>query len=218
MTFLVNEQNVSVMYIDINAISLCFDLNISQQDECFCSKLGLEVEHAKSNLKTSISQIWVICHLLPFVRVGQYYMATISQYMTYTGRKNKQNKNIILYHVLVLLCFCFFHFQFSTLKNLPQNLLKSRAMYTLIIVRVCGYHTHKRKDIITCVNPIELQNWTEHKLPIPQNPITRWVLVRWNCIITRILETWKLPCYIRFLVIIIRGEKTTKKYKELGPA
>ena len=24
-----------------------------------------------SNLKTSLSQIWVICHLLPFVRVGQ---------------------------------------------------------------------------------------------------------------------------------------------------
>ena len=38
MKFLVNEQNV--MYIDIN-----------QQDECFCLKLGLEVEHAKSNVK-----------------------------------------------------------------------------------------------------------------------------------------------------------------------
>ena len=43
------------------------------EDECFCSKFGLEValEHAKSNLKTPISQIWVICNLLPFVRVGQ---------------------------------------------------------------------------------------------------------------------------------------------------
>ena len=51
MTFLVNEQNVSVMYIDINAISLCLDLNIFQQDECFSSKLGMEVEYAKSNLK-----------------------------------------------------------------------------------------------------------------------------------------------------------------------
>ena len=47
-------------------------LNILYKDECFCSKLGREVEHAKSNLKTSLSQIWVICHLLPFVRVGQY--------------------------------------------------------------------------------------------------------------------------------------------------
>ena len=70
MTFLVNEQNVSVMYIDINAISLCLELIIFQQDGCFCSKLGLEAEYAKSNLKTSLSQIWVICHLLPFVRVG----------------------------------------------------------------------------------------------------------------------------------------------------
>ena len=69
--FLVNEQNVSVIYIDINAISWCLDLNIFQQDECVSSKLGLEVEPAKSNLKTPISQIWVICHLLPFVRVGQ---------------------------------------------------------------------------------------------------------------------------------------------------
>ena len=72
MKFLVNEQNVSVMYIDINAISLCLDLNISQQDECFCLKLGMEVEYAKSNLKTSLSQIWVICELLPFVSAGQY--------------------------------------------------------------------------------------------------------------------------------------------------
>ena len=69
--FLANDQHVSVMYIDINAISLCLDLNIFQYNECFCSKLGLEVEHAKTNLKRSVSQIWVICHLLPFVRVRQ---------------------------------------------------------------------------------------------------------------------------------------------------
>ena len=81
MTFLVNEQNVSVMYIDINAISLYLDLNIFQQDECFCSKLGMEVEYAKSNLKTSLSQIWVICQLLPFVRVGQYFVALLVTYM-----------------------------------------------------------------------------------------------------------------------------------------
>ena len=72
MKFLINEQNVSVMYIDINAISLYLDLNIFQQDESFCSKLGMELEFAKSNLKTPLSQIWVICQLLPFVRVGEY--------------------------------------------------------------------------------------------------------------------------------------------------
>ena len=71
MTFLVNERNVSVMYIDINAISLYLDLNIFQQDECFCSKLWMEIEYAKSNLKTSLFQIWVIWQLLPFVRIGQ---------------------------------------------------------------------------------------------------------------------------------------------------
>ena len=59
------------MYIDI--MQLCLDLNIFQQDECFCSKLRLEIEHAKSSLKTSLSQIWVICQLLPFVRVGKYH-------------------------------------------------------------------------------------------------------------------------------------------------
>ena len=63
MMFLINEQNVSVVYIDINAVSLCLDLNIFQQDECFCSKLGLEVEYAKSNVKISLSQIWMICQL-----------------------------------------------------------------------------------------------------------------------------------------------------------
>ena len=72
MTFLVNEQSVSVMYIDINAISLYLDLNIFQQDVCFCPKLGMQVEYAKYNLKTSLSQIRVICQLLPFARVGQY--------------------------------------------------------------------------------------------------------------------------------------------------
>ena len=75
MTFLVNEQNVSVMYIDINAVSWCLDLNIFQQDECFCSKLRLEVheiEHAKSNIKTSPFHIWVFCNLVPFVIVGQH--------------------------------------------------------------------------------------------------------------------------------------------------
>ena len=67
---------MSVVYMDIDAISsyILIDLNIFQQDECFCSKLGMEVEYAmyKSNLKTSLSQIWRICQLLPFVRVGQY--------------------------------------------------------------------------------------------------------------------------------------------------
>ena len=67
MKFLVNEQNVSVMCIDITEILWYLILNIFQQDECFCSKLGMEVEYAKSNLKTALSQIWVICDLLPFV-------------------------------------------------------------------------------------------------------------------------------------------------------
>ena len=39
------------MYIDISAIQLYLDLNIFQQDERFCSKLGLEVE-PESNKKT----------------------------------------------------------------------------------------------------------------------------------------------------------------------
>ena len=73
ITFLVIEQNVSVICIDINAISLFLDLNIFQQDECFCSKLRMEVENAKSNFKTSLSQIWVNRHLLPFLRVGHNY-------------------------------------------------------------------------------------------------------------------------------------------------
>ena len=68
--FLVNEQYGSIMYIDINAISLCLDFNIFHLDGRFCL-IGLEVEHVKSHLKTSLSHIWVICDLLPFVRVGQ---------------------------------------------------------------------------------------------------------------------------------------------------
>ena len=55
-----NEQNTSVVYIDINVISfmsLGLGLNIFQQVECFCSKLWLEVERAKSNLRTSLKNI-----------------------------------------------------------------------------------------------------------------------------------------------------------------
>ena len=54
------------------------NLNISnesplylKQDECFCSKLGLEVEDAKFNQKTQITQIRMICHLHPSAKVGQ---------------------------------------------------------------------------------------------------------------------------------------------------
>ena len=43
------------MYIDINAISLYLDLDIFQQDECFCFKFGMEVEYAKSSLKALVS-------------------------------------------------------------------------------------------------------------------------------------------------------------------
>ena len=78
MTFPVNEQNVSAMRIDINALSLSLDLNIFQQDECSCSKLRMEVKYAKSSKKKLISQMWVICELLPFVMVGQY---SVKMYM-----------------------------------------------------------------------------------------------------------------------------------------
>ena len=63
---------MSVMPTDINVLSLSLDLNIFQQDECSCSKLGMEVEYAKSSKKKILSQIWVICELLPFVMVGQH--------------------------------------------------------------------------------------------------------------------------------------------------
>ena len=92
MTFLVNEQNVSVMYIYINAISLHLDLNSFQQDVCFCSKLGMEVENARSNLKTSLSQIWEICQLLPFVRVGQKYISLIITGMQYDKTISSRSK------------------------------------------------------------------------------------------------------------------------------
>ena len=55
-------------------------LNIFLQDECFCSKLGME-EYANSNLNTSLSHIWVICQFLPFVsvHVGQITLLVLLQ-------------------------------------------------------------------------------------------------------------------------------------------
>ena len=44
-------------YIDINAISLCLDLNIFQQDQCFCSKLGMEVDYAKTWLFSDLGDL-----------------------------------------------------------------------------------------------------------------------------------------------------------------
>ena len=71
ITFLVNEQNTCVchvhLYIDINAISGCLDLNIFQQDECFCSKLGLEVEYKSNDLYITLTYcyisylFWCVC-------------------------------------------------------------------------------------------------------------------------------------------------------------
>ena len=39
---LVNYQNESDNYIGINAISIHLDFDISQQDECFCSKYEMQ--------------------------------------------------------------------------------------------------------------------------------------------------------------------------------
>ena len=96
MKFFVNEQNVSVMFIEnqcniIITTVVCLDLNICHQDECSCSKHGLEVEHAKSNLKTQLSQIWVICQLLPFVRVGRF-----------TSRALRAPKQGFIFHIDIL--------------------------------------------------------------------------------------------------------------------
>ena len=73
---LVKEQNVSVICTDVNGISWCLTEHISYQDECLCIKFGLEEEHIRWNMKTSITQIWMVCHLLSFAKVGQYYTWT----------------------------------------------------------------------------------------------------------------------------------------------
>ena len=36
-----------------------------------CIKFGLEEEHIRWNMKTSITQIWMMCHLLLLAKVGQ---------------------------------------------------------------------------------------------------------------------------------------------------
>ena len=106
---------MSVMYIDINAISLCLDLNRFQQDESFCSKLGMELELAKSNLKTSLSQICVICQLLPFVRVEQYPSMCLKS--TVKGRISQKNfaiKNLFIEkRMLSLLNYLILFFSFQ---------------------------------------------------------------------------------------------------------
>ena len=68
--FLVKEPNVSVISTDVNGISWCLTYHISWQDECWCIKFSLE-EHTRLNAKTSITQILMVCHLLPFAKVGQ---------------------------------------------------------------------------------------------------------------------------------------------------
>ena len=56
MIFLVNEQDVSVIYIGINAeYHYILILNIFQQDDCFCSSQNpMEGEYALCNLKSII--------------------------------------------------------------------------------------------------------------------------------------------------------------------
>ena len=50
--FLINAQNVSIFYSAINEISQHLDFNVYQQDQGFCSQIGLPVEQAKINLQT----------------------------------------------------------------------------------------------------------------------------------------------------------------------
>ena len=72
MTFPVNEQNVSVMRIDINALSLSLDLNIFSRMNDPAPNLEWKQNMNTSSKEKLLSQIWVICELLPFVMVGQY--------------------------------------------------------------------------------------------------------------------------------------------------
>ena len=71
MSFLVNLWAKCVCHLHWHQCNLSLWLKYFSAG-CFCSKLDLEVEPAKSNLKTSISQIVMICHLLAFVRIGQH--------------------------------------------------------------------------------------------------------------------------------------------------
>ena len=48
-------MSVNFQYIGMNAIPRRLDMNISQQNKYFCSKLGLEVDDAKFNPKTWIT-------------------------------------------------------------------------------------------------------------------------------------------------------------------
>ena len=82
VTFLVNEQNLFVMIVHwhyrCNIIILWLQY-LSGVWVSLLPKIGVEVERANCNLKTSLShsQIWVICHLLPSVRVGQYNISSL---------------------------------------------------------------------------------------------------------------------------------------------
>ena len=85
MTLLVNEQKKKMClssYIDIDAITLCLDFNIFQQDECFCSKLGMAV-YAKSNLETSLSK-----------DLGDVSLASFCKSKTEIGAYGKQTPEI----------------------------------------------------------------------------------------------------------------------------
>ena len=69
--FLAKEQNVSVISTDINGISWCLTYFL-EEDECLCIKFGLRAHKVKYK-KTSITQIYIVCHLLPFTKVGQAF-------------------------------------------------------------------------------------------------------------------------------------------------
>ena len=61
---------------------------------------------AKSNLKTSLSHIWVICELLPFVSVGQSSGHTFA--MVAPSRKSQSRKS----HVIIIVGWLFCHLLF----------------------------------------------------------------------------------------------------------
>ena len=52
-------------------MSYLSNISLIKQDECWSIKYGLEEEDTRWNTKTSITQILIVCHLLPFAKVQQ---------------------------------------------------------------------------------------------------------------------------------------------------
>ena len=92
----------------------------------------------------------------------------------------------------------------------------SSTQPTIITIKQNSVQLMSRCKYLAAPSKLGIYTWHHWLITRSHNTSTALIFIQWNLVITRSLGPWKLPCYIRFL--IISGLKNNEIYIELGPA